>query len=424
MSPAVSRVRPAPPARAASPADIEAERRSAIRALLRAPLLVAELVDPDDWAAVRRHIAWLRDWFSGQLGWQLQVDARIGVARLRKQVGWANADPTRGAIAPGAGRRPFERRAYVLLCLACAELDRSPGAQTLLTTLAEQIAVRSATESLTPFNRDVYAERFSLVDALRLLESLGVLALTDGGTDRFVSGTGDALDALYTIDRDRLSQLVATARVPSVASDVADLVRESYPDSREGRTRRTRHLLMRRLVDDPVAYEADLDAEALLYLRTQRAAITSWLRDAGLDFERRDEGAAAIDLDGDLSDADFPGTGTVAHAVLLTAEFLADCGREGRGLGAVVSDAELHRFMAVLIDQHRSHWAASVTSAGPRDLAEIVVDRLVAFRLARRTAGGTSPLPAVGRFRSTELNALASAREQLALFTPEDPDGR
>ena len=421
MSPAVSRVRPAPPARAASPADIEAERRSAIRALLRAPLLVAERADADDWAAVRRHIAWLRDWFSDQLGWQLQVDARIGVARLRKQVGWANADPTRGAIAPGAGRRPFERRAYVLFCLACAELDRSPGAQTLLTTLAEQLAVRSATESLTPFDRDVYAERFSLVDALRLLESLGVLALTDGDTDRFVSGTGDAL---YTIDRDRLGRLVATARVPSVASDVADLVRESYPDSREGRTRRTRHLLMRRLVDDPVAYEADLDTEALLYLRTQRAAIASWLRDAGLDFERRNEGAAAIDLDGDLSDADFPGTGTAAHAVLLTAEFLAERGREGDGLGAVVSDEELHRFMAVLIDQHRSHWAASVTSAGPEGLAETVVGRLVAFRLARRTAGGTSPMPAVGRFRSTELNALASAREQLALFTPEDPDGR
>ena len=420
MSPSVTRVRPASPARAITPADLDAERRLAIRALLANPLFIADQRDAEEWLAIRRHIAWLRDWFIERAGWQLQVDARIGVARLRKQSGWSNADETRGAVAPGAGKRPFDRRSYVLFCLACAELDRTPGAQTLLTTLAEQIAIRSATEGLAPFDRDVYAERFALVDALRLLERLGVLSLTDGDTDRFVSGSGDAL---YTVDRDRLSRLVATPRVPSVASDVPDLVRETYPDSRDGRARRTRHLLMRRLLDDPVAYERDLDADALAYLRTQRAAITGWLRDAGLEFERRDEGAAAIDVDGDLSDVAFPSSGTLAHAVLLAAEFLADRGREGSGVGEVVATEDLTALAAVLIEQNRGSWAGTVTNAGPEALVRDVIERLIAFRLVARVPGGVAPLPAVGRFRSTELNAVAGARAQLAFDLREDHSG-
>lgn len=417
MSGSATRIRPAPEPRAVSAVDVDAERRQAIRALLASPLLVADATDPEAWAAIRRHISWLRDWFADRAGWQLQVDPRLGVARLRKQVGWANADPSRGAIAPGATRRSFDRRAYVLFCLACAELDRTPGVQTLVTTLADQIATRSKIEGLVPFEGDVYAERFALVDALRLLEGFGVLALTDGDTERFVAQTGDAL---YTIDRDRLTRLVATPRVPSVTTDIVDLVREAYPDGREGRTRRTRHALMRRLLDDPIVYEFELDSDELTYLRTQRAAIAGWLREAGLELERRDEGAAAIDALGELSDATFPSTGTVAHAVLLVCEFLAARGREGARADEVISTTELVQFTGLLIDEHRGRWAASRTSAGAEALAELVIERLIAFRLVRRVDGGVSPLPAAGRFRSTELNAISAAREQLSLDLSED----
>ncbi|MFN8628856.1 MAG: TIGR02678 family protein [Chloroflexota bacterium] len=416
MSGAATRVRPAVASRAVTPAEREIELRRAIRALLAEPLLIAEQADADTWAAVRRHIPELRAWFAEHTGWQLSVDARIGVARLRKQPGWDNADATRPAIAPGASRRPFDRRRYVLFCLACAELDRTASAQTLLSTLAEQIKVRSATEGLVPFDADVYAERFALVDALRLLERQGVLALNDGDEDRFVAGAGDAL---YTIDRDRLSRLVATPRVPSVAGGIEELVRESYPDSREGRARRSRHVLMRRLLDDPVVYESELDPETRAYLRTQRAALSGWLRDAGLELERREEGAAAIDAGEDLADTPFPSSGTVAHATLLACELLAARGREGAGPGERVSDDELTAFFAVLLEQHGRHWAGSVRDAGPEALRDQVVERLASFRLVRRVPGGVNPLPAVGRFRSPELNALADAQAQLGLTFPE-----
>jgi uncharacterized protein (TIGR02678 family) len=425
MSPVAraTRIRPARPSRALLPTEAAAERRRAIRALLASPILVEERADPEDWAAVRRHFVELRDWFAERVGWQLQFDGRSGIARLRKQVGWTNADETRGAVAPGQTHRPFERRAYVLFCLACAELDRTPGLQTLLTSLAERVTVRSATEGLRPFRRESYAERFALVDALRLLEQMGVLRLTEGDTERFVEETGDAL---YTIDRDRLGRLVATPRVPSVATDVRDLVRETYPDTREGRARRTRHSLMRRLLDDPVVYEMDLDQDELTYLRSQRAPITAWLREAGLELERRSEGAAAIDPPGDLTDEDFPAGGTFGHAALLAAEFLAQRGRDGNGVYELVAWSELRAFAAVLIDQNRSHWRASVTSApdGPDQLVEEIAARLVMFALARRQPDGLTPLPAVGRWRSTELNAVALATEQLALDSLEGSDGR
>jgi uncharacterized protein (TIGR02678 family) len=418
-----TRIRPARPARPILPAEIDAERRRAIRALLANPILVEERTDADDWTAVRRHVEWLREWFADRVGWQLQFDARTGVARLRKEVGWANADPTRGAIAPGKKRRPFDRRSYVLFCLACAELDRTPGLQTLLTTLAEQIAIRSMTEDLRAFKREVYAERFALVDALRLLEQLGVLRLTDGDVERFVDQSGDAL---YTIDRDRLSRLVATPRVPSVAGGIEDLVREAYPDTRDGRIKRIRHHVMRRLLDDPVVYESDLETDEVLYLRQQRAAIASWLREAGLELERRQEGAAAIDQPGDLTDEDFPAGGTFGLAALLTAEFLAGRGRDGAGVDEIVSWAELRSFAAILIKQHRTRMRASVREEpdGPDAIVAEIIDRLTSFRLARRHAEGLSPLPAIGRFASTELNAVSNARQQLELDLLEATDGR
>lgn len=417
MSAAATRIRPTVTARAVTPAERAIELRRAIRALLADPLFVAERADPEDWAAIRRNIAELRAWFTEHTGWHLSVDPRIGVARLRKQPGWDNADATRPAIAPGASRRPFDRRRYVLFCLACAELDRTPGAQTLLSTLAEQIKVRSATDGLVAFDADVYAERFALVDALRLLERQGVLALNDGDEDRYLAGTGDAL---YTIDRDRLSRLVATPRVPSVAQGIEGLVRESYPDTREGRARRSRHVLMRRLLDDPVVYEFELDPDSRAYLRTQRAALTGWLHDAGLELERREEGAAAVDAGEDLADLPFPSTGTVAHATLFACEFLAARGRDGAGLEESVTNEELTAFFAVLLDQHGHHWAGSVRDAGPAALRDQVVDRLAAFRLVRRIPGGVKPLPAVGRFRSPELNALADAQAQLGLALAEE----
>lgn len=424
MSGQAKLVRPAQSPRTASDSEIAQERRHALRVLLASPLLLSERTGADDWFAVKRNIGWLRDWFADQTGWNLTFDARIGVARLRKQVGWANADATRGAVLPSTTktrRRAFSRRAYVLFCLACAELDRTAGAQTLVSTLAQEIGIRSATEGLDPFEHTEYHERMALVDALHLLESFGILALTDGDTDHFLSDTGDAL---YTINRDRLGRLVATPRVPSAVGNVAELVAETYPEGDEGRIRRTRHELMRRLLDDPVVYDFELDERTRTYLRTQRSFLAARLREAGLDLERRDEGAAAIDRNEELTDQDFPGSGTLAHASLLFCEFLTVRAREGKGAAEIVSDEELVAFARVLLEQQGARWSDEVQRRGASLLVEDVLAHLVAFRIARRVPGGISPLPVAGRLRSTEVNALADACNQLALDLGDKTDVR
>ena len=86
------------------------EFRASVRALLMTPLMSS--VD-DDFVAVRHQAEALREWFARETGWILQVE-REG-ARLYKRPGNL-ADATRGLFG-------YDRRRYVLLCLACAVLE-------------------------------------------------------------------------------------------------------------------------------------------------------------------------------------------------------------------------------------------------------------------------------------------------------------
>src|ERR1700712_912373 len=94
------------------------EFQSAVRALLMSPLM-----NPghEDFPAVRRQADALREWFSREAGWVLQIE-REG-ARLYKRPADL-ADSTRGLPE-------YERRRYVLLSLACAVLERADAQITL-----------------------------------------------------------------------------------------------------------------------------------------------------------------------------------------------------------------------------------------------------------------------------------------------------
>jgi TIGR02678 family protein len=404
-----SSLRPAPAPRASLtlPDDLAAERRRAIRVLLASPLLVAERADPEDFAAVRRHFSWLRDWFAERTGWRLTLDGRAGVARLFKQVG-DSADQTRGAVVPGASRRDFARRTYVLFCLACAELDQGAARQVLVSTLAHGITLRSAAEGIPVFDPTEYRERQGLVDALRALEALGVLRLTDGDLAGYLDHRGEQ-DGLYTIDRDRMARLVATNSVPSLAPSLEVLLAEPRAETTEARVRRTRHRLLRRLLDDPVVYEADLDEDELTYLRTQRVYIAATLDAAGLELERRAEGAAGIDRTGELSDQDFPATGTLGHATLLVAEYLTELAREAPNHEVTVARPQVVTFVSGAIERHRLYWSKARTDipGAATRMTDAVTERLVASGLVRLDGSDLVPLAAIARYASTELDALA-----------------
>ncbi|WP_081740929.1 DUF2398 family protein [Hyphomicrobium sp. 802] len=76
-----------------------AERREAVRALLMRPLLTPTTAEAREaLRLVRRHSAYLREWFAREAGWPLRVERDY--ARLWKRPS-DTGDPTRG----WAGRR-------------------------------------------------------------------------------------------------------------------------------------------------------------------------------------------------------------------------------------------------------------------------------------------------------------------------------
>src|SRR5882757_1134919 len=101
------------------------EFRAAVRALLMTPLMGPA---HEDFPAIRRQAEALREWFARETGWPLQIE-REG-ARLYKRP----AD----LGSPMRGLPDYDRRRYVLLCLACAVLERAD-AQITLRLLGERL---------------------------------------------------------------------------------------------------------------------------------------------------------------------------------------------------------------------------------------------------------------------------------------------
>ncbi|QFG26270.1 TIGR02678 family protein [Actinomadura sp. WMMB 499] len=376
------------------------ERRRAVRALLRGPLLT-----PRDaaYAIVRRHAGYLTQWFAREAGWSLHVDA--GAARLRKVPGDLG-DGSRAARVRDGGaraREPFSRRRYVLACLALAALERAE-AQVTLGWLVDRVVAFAADEEIVragiTFTMQDRDERGDLVAVAQLLLSLGALVKVAGDEQAFVNRTGDAL---YDVDRRVLAVLLATRRGPSLVGDgghdarLTAITEDLVPDTEDGRNRVMRHTLTRRLLDDPLVYYADLTAEQRAYLDVQRGPLLKRLTEAtGLLAEVRAEGIALLDPTREATDFGMPEEGTEGHATLLLAEHLSACLRDGK---ATVTVEAAERRMRGLIAEHRAHWRKNVRDPGAEQaLTAHALDRLAALGLVRLSGAEIAPLPALARF--------------------------
>lgn len=380
------------------------DRRRALRALLRKPLLLAEdPADATEFTRVRRHADDLREWFSRQAGWSLDITADF--ARLRK----TPADLT-DASRPAHDERsnePFTRRRYVLLCLALAVLVREER-QTTLGRVADQVVTLWNQDSALAaagmvFRMETPDERRDLVQVVRLLLAWQVLRRLDGAEDRFVHDRG--ADVLYNVRHIVLSRLFAGRRAPSLVpaetldAQLAALVEEPLIDTDEQRNRRIRLGLVRRLLDDPVIYYRELPAEDQAYLLRQRWHLVGQLADAtGFVPEERAEGFALTDPFGDCSDVGMPEEGTDGHATILVAEFLA--ARRSESEGSVVPMPAVADFVAAKAVEHRSRWRREATVVGhEHEFAREIVARLAGLGLVRIIPDGVLPMPAIHRFR-------------------------
>ena len=383
------------------------DRRRCVRALLRHPLLTPGGPDQQAFVLARRHAAWLGDWFASQAGWTVYADH--AVVRLKKIPGELS-DASRGAAA----KVPFGRRRYVLACLALAALERAE-AQVTLGWLVERVVSLAADPVLgdagIAFTLDTQEERRDLVAVARLLLDAGVLARVAGDEQAFIASTGDAL---YDVNRRVLAAMLVTRRGASTVTETTftgrmrALVAEPRPETEEARNREIRHRLVRRLLDDPVLYYADLSEDERAYLSGQRGLLLRRLADAtGFIPEVRAEGIALLDPTGDATDLGMPEEGTDGHATLLLAEYLAAALRERPGTPVRV--AELHQHVAALARQHKPHWRKGAADPGAeRELTAGALRRLSALSLIGRDGDQVTPLPALARYGYAEPTITGS----------------
>ena len=376
------------------------EFRRALRALLMRPLMSSGY---EDFPAVRRQAVRLRDWFAREAGWTLQVE-REG-ARLFKRPADLG-DQTRGLPE-------YDRRRYVLLCLACAVLERADS-QITLRLLGERIMQLAADPTLVScgfeFTLRSATERRELVSVCRTLLQQEVLQRVAGDEENFAHENGWAqADALYDVQRRMLASMMAAVRGPSTWSPEAapvnfedrlrSLVAEHVADSEQGRRDALRHHLARRLLDDPVIYTASLDTEHQAYFVNQRGAMAARLCEAaGLEAEQRAEGLALTDESGQLTDISMPAEGTEAHATLLVAEFLAErmCDPPD---SAVITDDNVAAFLRDAVDRYGRYWRKSAREPGAEvELGKIAVENLYRLQLVSRANREIRPLPALARF--------------------------
>lgn len=366
----------------------------AVRALLMQPLMTG---NHPEFAAVRRHSDGLRAWFMRETGWGLHIERDC--ARLYKRPADL-ADSTRGL--PG-----FDRRRYVLLCLAAAVLERAEP-QITLRALGDRLLALAREPVLAErgfsFALENPHERRELVAVCRGLLDWGVLARVAGNEENYVHG--EAGDALFDIQRRVLAGLLAAVRGPStwaaeaaprnLDERLAALVAEHVPESEEGRRTALRHYLSRRLLDDPVVYFDELDSPTRAYLTNQRGAMAARLCEgSGLVAEQRAEGVALIDEIGMLTDTAMPAEGTEAHVTLLVAEYLADPLRQA---SAVIPEEKVAGFIRDATATYGRYWRKSAREpGGERELTEAALSRLAMLRLITRSEGWVRPLPALAR---------------------------
>ncbi|MDA8147704.1 MAG: TIGR02678 family protein [Actinomycetota bacterium] len=362
------------------------ERRVAARHLLTHPLTCQEH-DPDVFRLIRRHETELDRWFTQRLGYRLQLGS--DTARLYKAGFVPQGRPLRTASG-----RALHRLEYVLLTLAIASTVAGP-AVISLRDLVDLIR-SSAAEAEIPLTGDG-TERRALVTALRWMIGQGLMSELHAGVDAYA--TDEAADAVLKVRPDRIALLALPVLAQS--ADGADLL------DRADRRDATRQSLRARLVEDPVVYRADVSEAEWTELRRRLGEEERYLDEMfGLVLEARAEGVAVVDPAGSLSDRPFPAGGTVGHAALLLVGALRPDGDGERWWGI----PEVTEVMEALAAGHARYWAADLVAA-PDRLTRLVLDLLVALRLAEHRSGGPGRtgdveevrlLPAAARFVADE----------------------
>jgi uncharacterized protein (TIGR02678 family) len=388
------------------------ELQRAARTLLGHPLVTASYPTPDALALVRRWETVLRNEFAQRFGYRLDV-GRTSARLLRRPSALTSLRPARR----DNNGRAFVPWAYAFMCLALAAAEQS-GRQVLASELVERIEQRARGDAELPVDLKVHAQRRALVDALDLLDRLGVITARDGDIESLM-GEGQVL---FDIDREALGHcLVASPSVLREVRTTADFLVEARGDAPDAATRAARHAVNRRLVDQPVVLFDELSAdESEMARRNRRREAEGLTRLTGCEVELRREGMAVIDVTAQrLGGRPFPTGGTEAHAALLWLAALVDAVRPDTDIDAdgdaddlpaevLCSAATLDDTWNAVFEHHGTRFRKQARER-PAELRAAATDLLVHHGLIRKLVdGGVAVRAVAARFR-VEVNEVLTA---------------
>jgi len=396
-----------------------------VRRLLVNPLVTSG--DADLLVAIRTWERQLREDLALMGGYRLDVSA--STARLVRRP--LALDPHHPARTVGQARRPFDGRRYAYLCLVLAGLMTS-GSQVLLTDLARRLSDDASRIDGLGFERDEHAHRSALVDVVQWLESVGALRVRDGSTSADLD-----VDALYDLDHEILHALTPSIGLRDVAS-IDDRFHDLYGEGRDERRRRTRHRVTRMVLERPCVLLSDLDDEERAWLQRNGARLAGDVeRLTGLTLERRREGVALIDTEGDASDRAFPARGSPAQLGLLLGDALTTA-EQAPALAVLPSGPVTHHRLATVIDGARSASApirggdsapsGELVGAWPLDEVERIVAALIAthpgVRRDLRDDPGEAARVAIAELVGMDLARPSTTDEAVIVLVPTPPLAR
>lgn len=383
--------------------DLAVRRARAIQDLLSRPLIDRRQSSFETIATSER---WLKDWFFRTCGWVLVVDYRHGMARLRKVIGTADTtSPLRSLRQAG---KPFTKRQYVVFCLVTAALGEHGRSRVSLQDIAVAVADLSVRAAVTPYNDLERKDRQAMVDVLLHLTKLGIATELDRSGRDYGSDRGS--NVLYQIDERRLAQLLVAPVPPARCADWRQMMVEERhrPHDLEGPSRlataAAKQRLMRRLLDRPVCYPADLGPDEAAVMRGGVAEIRQWLGEAGLDLEVRADAWMVVHRRAAAQRTLRDGS-NVANAALLLLDTIIQLDVEW------ISATQLSGAVDELLAKY-SWWAKSLRKDTQRVAA--ITALLVAFDLIRPEAGGWAIMPAAWRWKASVAPESFPAARQTA----------
>jgi len=344
----------------------EERRRQCAHALLNRPW-VSKDADPELFGWIKDQYAELRDWFAEYAGFSLLLTrtmAKLDKAPLRAKT-WMGFPEFREA-------RDYSLFTYGLWYLQSkTEMD-----QFLLTDMVTQIREQMMGAGIA-IAWDNYYHRLSMVRALKKLKQLGILLSVDGDEGDWAHD--ESRNVLYECSphtRYVLRQFPDELRMTKDLESLSELV--VYPDTEEGRMRRLRHRVYRRLLLEPVVLDRHWEPEELRYVQTQRRSLLDQLqRMFGYEGTRYKEGLLffhpELSAEGEL----FPTPAAISDLVLLLAGELRHNVQGPRQAFRIEEDgtveltrSELERLLYDLKTAHQEYWSKEHREMSAAELAK------------------------------------------------------